>query len=513
MRFFLSILIFLASCNEWNIREIIKNEPNIEVYPAKLDFGNLSVSANESKVLSIEIFNTGNRALNISNISLPSSGDGLSYVSDKSFQLAPQESREVQVRFHPAMDIDVDSYIKINSDDPDDPQENVSIIGSGLAPIISSSPQDMDFGDVELYCTEDDIFSLYNTGREDLIINGLYSSSGNQFFYDPDISSIPTPIIIEPQSQIDFEILYAPDDKIKDIGYLTSESNDPVNPSHLSSQMGNGITMGNNVDSYLQEETKSTDILFVIDNSCSMSNEQAYIASNGKIFLDELLNKNVDFQIGVITTDSPNLQGPILLPTTPDLYQEFENQIDIGIYGSGIEKGLEMTEGALGGSFGSVMRNSALLSIILVSDENDYSTNTAAYYTGVIQASKSNYSNAMFHSVIAVPGFSTCAYDFGYEYESVSSSTGGLVLDICTNSWGTQLKFLADASLVANDSFDLSLDPYPQSIEVFVDSVMVISGWQYDPITNTVIFDQASLPTPGALVEIEYELVSITCPN
>ncbi|MBA2405818.1 MAG: hypothetical protein H0V66_13665, partial [Bdellovibrionales bacterium] len=46
------------------------------------------------------------------------------------------------------------------------------------------------------------------------------------------------------------------------------------------------------------EESKKIDIVWIIDNSGSMNDEQAALGSNFSAFIDEFITKNVDFQNG-----------------------------------------------------------------------------------------------------------------------------------------------------------------------------------------------------------------------
>jgi hypothetical protein len=61
--------------------------------------------------------------------------------------------------------------------------------------------------------------------------------------------------------------------------------------------------------------TVKTDILFVIDNSGSMSDEQNALASAFSSFITEFVNKGVDYHIGVISTDSNSYSN---VPITND---------------------------------------------------------------------------------------------------------------------------------------------------------------------------------------------------
>jgi len=56
-------------------------------------------------------------------------------------------------------------------------------------------------------------------------------------------------------------------------------------------------------DVFVQETRNTVDILLVVDNSCSMIDEQAKLAGNFQSFIDAFIDADVDYQIGVVTTD------------------------------------------------------------------------------------------------------------------------------------------------------------------------------------------------------------------
>ena len=163
-----------------------------------------------------------------------------------------------------------------------------------------------------------------------------------------------------------------------------------------------------------------TDILFVIDNSSSMTEEQNGIATELPAFIDELrkgAGTAHDFQVGVITTsvylnpdpstgvlyrEYPDQSGklqavPVALPdggtapgtervissSDPDLVNKFARLVRQGTSGSGQETPFEAARLALTpplselplaqGGNGGFLRDGARLLIVVVSDEDDCS--------------------------------------------------------------------------------------------------------------------------------------------
>jgi hypothetical protein len=162
---------------------------------------------------------------------------------------------------------------------------------------------------------------------------------------------------------------------------------------------------------------QKTDLLFVIDNSGSMAEEQAAIATELPAFLDELRQGNgveQDFRVGVITTsvylraffdnreqlsEFPDQAGrlqpvPDALgrPTAeryldggdPELLEKFRRLVKVGTGGSGQETPFEAVRLAVTpplstipvgeGGNGGFLRDGARLLVVVVSDEEDCSS-------------------------------------------------------------------------------------------------------------------------------------------
>lgn len=172
------------------------------------------------------------------------------------------------------------------------------------------------------------------------------------------------------------------------------------------------------------ESVGKVDILWVIDNSGSMCEEQAQIREHAELFVNELVDVGIDFQLAVVTTDmtdprqsgrfqnqaqASDLQGPSCtievdisqcagegdelpprLLRSSDylgedgevaaalLARDFGCNATVGTNGDGFEAGLEAMRSALGeelsaGDNAGFLREDAVLAVLFVSDENDCS--------------------------------------------------------------------------------------------------------------------------------------------
>ena len=91
-------------------------------------------------------------------------------------------------------------------------------------------------------------------------------------------------------------------------------------------------------DTLTQVVSPEVDVLWVVDNSCSMSQEQHDVANNAPSFMDFFLGSGLEYHIGTVSTDMPNDEGRLQMsggllwiePTTPDPMQRFRALIELG---------------------------------------------------------------------------------------------------------------------------------------------------------------------------------------
>ena len=115
------------------------------------------------------------------------------------------------------------------------------------------------------------------------------------------------------------------------------------------------------------------DILWVVDSSFSMDEEQVQLASHAATFITFLSTAPVDFKLGVTTTDvaaGGMLIGPLLATDTPSLTAAFVDQV------TGIGEGDRTEVGfltAVAAAESGQLRPGADLEIVFFTDEDDQS--------------------------------------------------------------------------------------------------------------------------------------------
>lgn len=263
-------------------------------------------------------------------------------------------------------------------------------------------------------------------------------------------------------------------------------------------------------------ESVSADILFVVDDSASMSEEQGRLGANFSAFVDVLAGTHADWQIGVITTDAADLgvlTGPVLTPDTPDLQAAFEAAVAVGTEGSRDERGLTTAALAVNPVVNpGLVRATSALNVVFVSDEDDHSGGDVADYESILAGAAGTggfRAHALVGDLPAGCVSGTSAADAGVRYLQAASDTGGWYDSICADDYSALLARVGLDVAGWATTFYLENVPVPDTVAVTVDDVQIPEraedGWQYSPGDNAVIFDGRAVPRPGMVIEITYE--------
>ena len=525
------LAVTISGCNSdyklMDIREptVATLSPDIEVDPLSHNFGALS-SGSETQDISVKITNIGSGDLDLDSIYLNSGSSKFSLAHIPTGILEPFESAEMIVTYSPTTYELNSDIISIWSNDMDDPEVQVLLGGSGDAPIITIDPEEYDFGTVLIGC--DDILKIKvgNAGNSNLIISDLeyFATIPDDFFlYDFSTTYGTLPIIIAPGDTMLLDVDYVPLDVYDDSAYVEITSNDPVRPVANSDHEGLGDYDSWIEDSFTQDGTIAADILFVIDNSGSMSSNQTNLKNNFDDFIAVFSSAGVDYQIALITTDSASFVGDIISPADADPITEFNDQVDIiGWSGSPYEKGLWYSyvatdaggDAAPGSSTGFFRADSRLV-IVYVSDEPDFSHSTSGHggsttmgtsdYSSHLLSLKSSSDLVAAHAV-AGDHPSGCSGNggaqFGDGYYDVVSDLGGTFMSICASDWSVTMDTLARDS-VSVMSFPLSNTPIEDTITASVDGIPS-TDWVYDSSANSITFTVS--PADGSDVDIRYAI-------
>lgn len=510
---FLSVLCIGSGCSDHMISKVQPNIQDILVHPEHINFGHL-VSGEESGLESFAIINTGDNELSIMTPVLVSGNDRFYFEhEDAEHVIAEGELIEFEVGYIPETFESNGAFIEIVSDDPDEPVVQVTLEGHGDAPVMSVTPDDFDYGDISIGCDNEERVTIRNDGNLDLIIDSISQMVTQPVDILMEMGSMPVPPwTLVPGQEIDFLVSYIPTDVGVDESQITVTGNDPMTPQVEIKQYGEGdIEQWHNQQHY-QEEIPILDVLWVIDNSGSMNRFQTNLSLNIGSFMSAFAATGADYNMGVISTDHWHL-GSIITPYIADPEGELASQVMMGIYGSGMEKGIEMaveslSSSAAAGPGGSFFREDAKLVVIFVSDEPDHSSPGWSSYLTFFDALKPA-GDFMPYGVIGDPP-SGCSISspygnaqYGAGYWDLIDHYGGLWYSICAADWGVQLQDLA-GEVTGRRNFVLEEeDPIIDTIEVYVNGQLT-TDWEYNEDSNSIVFAEGHIPEEGQTIDIDY---------
>jgi hypothetical protein len=320
-------------------------------------------------------------------------------------------------------------------------------------------------------------------------------------------------------------------------------------------------------DRYQQSYTNKTDIVWVIDNSGSMGDDQQSIHDNASLFTQKLISANVDFQLIVVTTDASyngdlqNKCGTILKSATA---ADFAECALVGYWGSDSsipdssnrEEGLEAARRALdpqyvnGALNTNFLRSDADLQLIFVSDEEDQPdadswasiqssdqisalkgemtsdladsgrakdgreayfpilSNHVAFFNGLKSGTgKSVHAHAIVTQDLSGASGSCHHRDsteeIGKRYMTFASIMGGSSSDVC-GTWSQTMNNLGLEASGLNKCFTLTHAPVdPDQIQVKINGITLVDGFTY--VASGIQVCLNTIPPAGATVDVSYE--------
>lgn len=275
-----------------------------------------------------------------------------------------------------------------------------------------------------------------------------------------------------------------------------------------------GVTRTEARDQWIQEDRGAElDILWVLDDSASMTEEQEALLARVASFTTPLAASELPFRLALTTTAGDGgLLGSVVTPDDADMTAGFAAAIALaGVAGSREEQGFSAAIEASNADHNDFARADADLEVVFYTDEDDHSGLDAAEAVAELEALRPGR-KVVTSGVVGDPptgcASATGAADPGLAYIEAQGLTGGARESICTAEVDAMLERLANAVLGLRTEFFLSDLPLLDSMEVRVDGATIprrdTDGWRYDGGDNSIIFDGWAIPRPGAVIEAAY---------
>jgi hypothetical protein len=322
----------------------------------------------------------------------------------------------------------------------------------------------------------------------------------------------------------------------------------------------------------MNTQPRPIDIMWIVDNSGSMNSSQTNLANNFSSFITDFIALNYDFRMAVTTTDTwynqyssnaffsprwrtgnranlynPNFnpQGPntdsgvfVMNKNTPNLNSVFTTNIRVGTQGNGDERSFASMMRSLNhGANSDFRRSSAYLSVIIVSDEEDFSTTnstTTESYTNPNLIPVSNFVTQLDTLVGATADNRRDKYQVSAIYirdqacldalddssqkiavrlGELADATGGSKNSLC-DSFTTVLNNIKNSVLAAAAVFPLERTPIAGSIVIKIDGLVIAEGastWAYEADKNQIRFSESFAQTlsADANISITYDPTSL----
>jgi hypothetical protein len=312
------------------------------------------------------------------------------------------------------------------------------------------------------------------------------------------------------------------------------------------------------------------DLLWVIDNSSSMSPLQTNLTNNFDSFISQFQTKGYDFHSAVTTTDAYKAGAAFsnnaalsvfkdgangthtgifdILSTTPNLINIFVTNANQGDVGSGDERAFSSFQAALNNPTNAgFLRPNSFLAVIILSDEDDFSDPTRPEDSwlsrngipdhdysdpGLLPVSTYvSYLDTLTNTTGATRRWSasaitvldnTCLQShvaqspssiIGQRYIALANASGGVLGSICDTSYATALTAIQENIIELGTQFYLTRTPVQSSITVAISGVSIpedaTNGWTYNATSNSIIFHGTAVPAAGAAIAVNFDPQSL----
>jgi len=292
---------------------------------------------------------------------------------------------------------------------------------------------------------------------------------------------------------------------------------------------GQSFNLQNSSQAFAQQVmyAKTVDILWVIDNSGSMSPRQSMLATQVPDFVTAINATGLDYQMDMSQNGE---KGRFLAATgtpaflnasTPNLANLLAARIAPGGNGSPVERGEEAMRAALNMSLRATknagfLRKNSLLVVIFLSDEDDSSAKAdyASYLDGLRPPLASGERSWVSNFMGILPNDPQCKTsnwnftDPGTQYIALATLSGGTSESICSGDLREAISNVRARILEVVTEYHLDRPPNISTIQVTVNGALVASdplnGWTYDATKLAVVFHGTAIPAPDTSINVTF---------
>ncbi len=300
-------------------------------------------------------------------------------------------------------------------DDHDDDEYDDDDLDPDAEPDLQFDPAYHDIGACTVDCEKTVTFAIVNGGSAPLDLHGhsfqASPASGMALVDDADLLAMQqsgTPL--QPGESVTAAILFTPRDVESYEGSLAVQSNDPDQPMATATFIGMGVGAAWYADSFVQEHWNTCDILWVVDDSGSMADNQENIVQDLESFPQLLDDAGVDYRLACAAASGPEFRGqtPVVDNATvsgPALFADNCLVGTGGAAGDGLQNGylsLSMSAAEVPPNDG-FHREEARLMVVFVTDDGD-DGGTWAYWVSAYQSLRADPDRVVLNAICGTDG-------------------------------------------------------------------------------------------------------------
>lgn len=280
------------------------------------------------------------------------------------------------------------------------------------------------------------------------------------------------------------------------------------------------------------------DILLMVDNSSSMTQYQNKFSDEVPAMINSLDRLGMDYNFVVVTSDMRTggsggrfIGSPrVLKKGTSNLISNLQSRVRQGQTGSDLERGLHsimdvLSPSYLSGEGAGFLREDAVLAMISLSNEDDYSSVSVSSAIAFLDQLKPKFkgtTQAWVVNFIGVPNLaSSCSTSLdgaykepGLRWIELAQNSGGIVQAICDTSLATAVDNVRKRIVQVLTDYYLGRRPKIETILVRKNGVTVprsnTNGWDFIPEGNIVRFYGDAIPAADDQISVDFSPAEAT---
>lgn len=491
------------------------------VTPPSIDFGRVEFGHFIDWPLTIT--NTGSTPCELRNVSLSSPVTTFSLGTFTPGRLAAGDSRTVSVRYTPAavpVTATPTGTVTVLTDSAAALQTLVPLSASAV-PNCVVTPTSINFGAAQANCrSAANAIPVLNACSGPVTVSNASIVMANGEFALTSATGGTLPV----SGQLAFAADYVPMNVGADAAFLTFTTTQPLGTvRHVVALRGVGTSTATVQQEFVVGNAQ-LDVLLVIDDSSTMGDKQASLASAVSNFWPFMTSSTIDARFGVIVTDLFDSSRAMLRRTTGNqpyvsrstvnASMELANLVNAGVTGAGNESCLEPVNLALSESYraspmlnAGFLRNDAHLGIVCVTDAPEQTPKPVSFELSRLSMVRDSLSYSVIGPFLpqAPAG---CVYD-GVNtsaHETALRQLNGVQEEICSGNVGASFGNAINHMLARGKSFTLA-----RAVDLSATTTVSVGGqtippayWTIDAMTNRLTFQSNFEPEPGRTFTVSY---------